>query len=43
MHAAHPYTNDSAGGMPGEGPAMSNAEVTTMMENWYDTITTNNT
>ena len=43
MHASHPFINDSAGGMPGQGPAMSTSEVTTMMENWYDTITTNNT
>ena len=40
IHGKHPFTADSAGGM---GPNHSDAEVTAMMEEWYDTITTNNT
>ena len=43
IHAAHPYTNDSAGNDPANpGPKMTTSEVTTMMENWYDNILSDN-
>ena len=43
IHAATPFTNDSVGsdGVT-PGPAMTTAEVTTDIENWYDNILSNN-
>lgn len=39
MHHTTPFRNDSVGG---DGPAMDSAAVTTMMNDWYDTIAANN-
>ena len=38
IHHTTPFTDDSAD----VGPAMDSAAVTTMMNNWYDTIAANN-
>ena len=39
IHHTSPFTDDS---IDGTGPAMDSAAVTTMMNNWYDTIAANN-
>lgn len=42
IHAVQPYHGFDENAMPSETP-MTEAEVTTMMENWYDWIVANNT
>ena len=42
IHAAVPFHDDSAGAIPRTGPKMTTSEVTTMVEDWYDNILSNN-
>ena len=42
IHAASPYAIQSDADPEAEATNMTDAEVTTMIEEWYDTITANN-
>ena len=42
IHAATPYTTQDDADPEAEATNMTNAEVTTMIEEWYDTIAANN-
>lgn len=43
IHAVEPYQNPGDSGLPDDSTDMTEAEVTTMIEEWYDSVEANNT